>query len=242
MAGKMDVKQSDIDALMDMFGPEDLHPDLVHRIEERGNGHKVLHHPLIIEPMYMPQLHKRINLMYAQKTAALEEAIAARNWPSYVYLHERPYRFDALTTVIYTYLDGEIDAKGWDLIGGVWVDSENIYQNLEDWECLWDGTDLGDRKASMSKDEQKAFKALPPVIDVWRGFAHDEAMLGMSWTTDKERAIWFAKRFAADSTRKPMLASGRVKKKHVFAHFLGRNESEIVTLGEYVDGVTMEKL
>jgi hypothetical protein len=39
--------------------------------------------------------------------------------------------------------------------------------------------------------------ALPDVVTILRGFTHAEGARGLSWTLDRERAEWFARRFRA---------------------------------------------
>jgi hypothetical protein len=57
----------------------------------------------------------------------------------------------------------------------------------------------------------------------------------LSWTTDKEKAEWFARRFAIAT--QPLLVRGTVAKKDVMAVFLGREESEVVS-----ENVKIEKV
>lgn len=226
------ITDADIAALMDMFGEEDLHPDLVPYVDKGRTFGECLHHPLIIEVLYRPEMHKRYNKMYQLKRAEIAESISTENWAKFVFLHERPYRIDALIEVM-----SEHDVpqeKLWSLIGNVWTDSENIRQNLDEWREIWDGAERG-RNAVMNEAEIAALKALPNEITVYRGFAHKDADQGISWTTDRNRALWFAKRFEAGEGRTPMLATGRVNKIDVLAHFLGRNETEIVVMPESVE-------
>jgi hypothetical protein len=50
---------------------------------------------------------------------------------------------------------------------------------------------------------------------------------GVSWTLDRERAEWFANRWAR---RRPYLVEAEVLKLDVRAYFLDRNEAEIIVL------------
>ena len=52
-------------------------------------------------------------------------------------------------------------------------------------------------------------------------------MKGWSWTTDPDKAEWFARRFAVRG-KECFVAEGTVSKQYVIAYFTGRNESEIV--------------
>ena len=72
--------------------------------------------------------------------------------------------------------------------------------------------------------DQAFFDNLPNQIIVHRG-ASANFPPGISWTTDEAKAVFFARRFAGvDAT----VFSGTICKRHVWAVFTGRNESEIL--------------
>ncbi len=223
----MDFDES-VDELREWFAPEPLHPDLAARVIER-HGYTGIYHPLVHEPFHAPALNKHSNRMYQHKLEAVAKAIATGDWSSFIFLHERPYRLDALMTIVSEH--GVTDGTAvWPLISDVWADSENIFQNFTAWRELW-SLPLPQRELTMTDDERAALAALPDTIPVYRGVRHRKAVKGLSWTTDRAKAQWFAKRFSGGRSR---LASGVVKKSDVLAHLLGRNESEIVVLPEHV--------
>lgn len=76
----------------------------------------------------------------------------------------------------------------------------------------------------MTAKEKKKLKELPNELIVYRGLQHGAKVRALSWTLSKEVAIWFAKRF----DRKGTLYQGKIKKKDIFAYFIGRGEEEIV--------------
>ena len=57
---------------------------------------------------------------------------------------------------------------------------------------------------------------------------------GLSWTQDREQAIWFAKRFHAVHGERGKVIEGICKKADVLAYFAGRDEQEIVVDPEKV--------
>jgi hypothetical protein len=61
-------------------------------------------------------------------------------------------------------------------------------------------------------------------IVIYRGSQNNELGHGFSWSTDKEKALWFANRFS----RNGKLFTGEVLKKDIFAYILDRGESEII--------------
>ena len=52
---------------------------------------------------------------------------------------------------------------------------------------------------------------------------------GIAWTTEREKAVWFANRFAVlDRFGEPKLLTGVARKEDVLGYFTGRGESEVV--------------
>jgi hypothetical protein len=77
----------------------------------------------------------------------------------------------------------------------------------------------------MDERELARLEVLPDTVRVWRGTDRKMAIKGLSWTLDKERAIWFANRFH----RQGYLVHGVVDKADIRAVFLCRNEDEVVS-------------
>lgn len=205
----------------DMFREEELSPELVPYIMEGSFG-PYINHPLVQSIPHSPVMNRRANLMLAHKKEALEEALATGKWNSVVFLHERPFRLNALLE----HVPSDIPpSEYWPIVSSVWTDSENIWQNVDVWMDLW-AAPYHSPELIMDEDEMAAFNALPELITVYRG-TQKGLPLGLSWTTDRERAEWFANRFGRDD---PVVTEGTVNKGDVLAYFLGRGESEIVVL------------
>ena len=62
----------------------------------------------------------------------------------------------------------------------------------------------------------------------------------LSWTLDKERAVWFAKRFLFEGVG--YVHSARVNIKNVIGTYDGRNESEVVVRYKYLELITTEEV
>lgn len=190
-------------------------------VEEGGVFGRSLTHPLV----YMiPLINNGLaNLVYRDKVRAVEEAEANKDWARYIWLHERPYRFDAFTTIS-GYLD---DIEYWQWARSVWIDSENIFQHLEDWIEVFHGRDIKNRLLMMDNDEREKYELwLPDTIKVWRGCVLGLNEDGLSWTLDRKVADWFARRFT--HLGDGVVIEGEVKKADVAAYLSGRGESEIV--------------
>jgi hypothetical protein len=208
-----------------MSREEELHPDLIDYVVEEDRGQMVWH-PLIITPLPDPRRCAKINFDYAEKMKKVEEAIEAGDFNSYVFLHEKPYRLEALLR--YLELKEVSDAEYWRVLAEVWEDSESIWQDKDAWEDVWN-SERPDKHSAMTEEAREELAKLSDPITVYRGCpvseTHDEQ--GLSWTIDLEKARWFAKRFAHRGPGK--VIEGRVNKRDVHALLQGRDEQEIVS-------------
>lgn len=198
---------------------EDLHPDLVPRLVQASIG-RMIHHPILVEPFYDESLNAVYNERYRLKSEATAYALGELDWGSYIAIHERPYRLEALLRV--SLLISDVDH--WRAIGDVWTDSENIFENLGEWHRLW-GSKRPDRDRVMDEDERVALKVLPAVFEVWRGTGFPETV-GLSWTLNMGIAEDFARRAGG----RPCLLHGWVERRRVRALLLSRDEAEVVCL------------
>jgi hypothetical protein len=193
----------------------------------------MLRHPLMIDHYVSLDRVERVNDQYRHKKAAAAEASRNGNWLEYIFLHERPYRPRCLEDVL---PDVNNAALASELVAEVWIDSENVSQNQRVWRSVW--RMLPQPWATMTQDEQKEFAALPDRFSIFRGYALPRGTaLGLSWTLDRGRAEWFARRFAGEHH---FVAVGIVRKKDVLAFFSRRDEHEIVVFPKVVDIVERE--
>lgn len=79
------------------------------------------------------------------------------------------------------------------------------------------------KKYLMSEEEYQRYEELPEQITVYRGVSEGRKKLGLSWTTDYSKALWFANRFGNG-----YLLSANINKKHALAYLLSRGEKEVV--------------
>ena len=212
-----------------------LHPDLRECVIETSFG-EALKHPLLFAVPYHDLMAPIYNARLEYGRAAAKQALDERKWGSYIALHERAYRLDAILDIV----DDIPDADYWNLVGDFWTDSENIYQNFDEWLQLWEAETPG-RESAMDERERAALAAMPDVLTVHRGYQHEDSMMGLSWTLDHKRAIWFANR-----TRRPdepgYVVTAKVRKEDVLAYFMGREEEEIVALPESLFDATTQEL
>jgi hypothetical protein len=179
-----------------------------------------------------------INGQLKWKRSGLREAEAKRDWHTFIYLHERPFRIDALLTVI----DKIGINRAWHLVADVWGDTESASADWDAWDNLWsrafwpDGRRKSTSLRLMSASERRTFAALPDIVRAWRGCNDEDAVTGFSWTLDRSMAEWFAHRFAS-ADRPPILAELNIPKDFILAYFEGRNESEVVVHPSVFDAV-----
>jgi hypothetical protein len=114
------------------------------------------------------------------------------------------------------------------MVAQVWINSNNIYQNLAGWKRLW-SRKISNREMAMNENERSCLATMPNLIRVWRGMNSKKSVTGLAWTFNAERAEWFANQALRRGSKKSFVASGLVAKADVYAIFLGRGESEVVT-------------
>lgn len=207
--------------LMDLAAKqaEPLSPELEPWIEDGVFG-KMLRHPLVYQvPFYNAGL---ANETLAHKRARIAEAVHYGDWHRVVFLHERAYRLKALIDYcVGTYDDGVpiqlLHApEHWRLAADVWVDSENINQNLDLWRALIYNGDGGLWLGT--PEERAAFDALPDPIPAYRGGSAGD----WSWTTDRKIAKFFSNR------SKLPVREALIPKADCFGYLTRRGESELL--------------
>lgn len=152
----------------------------------------------------------------------IERIARAEKLEQYINAINKGNRFDFLN-FLHKY-NVITDQECADALHSIWTMQERFY-------------DCGMAKTKMIKFMKMAEKSLvlPDDIDklsddsmitIYRGVKENDYK-GLSWTTDKNTAIWFAKRFSYD-VDKCYVFTGQLKKNDIIAFFDSRNESEIV--------------
>lgn len=208
-----------------LFAPTELHPELAEYLTY-GQPFDMLRHPLVYGVPYSEQMNNYYNKQLEMKKTATAEALRDGDLSRYVFMHERPYRLDAFTEFVASRI--VTDKNYWEMLSSVWVDSENIWQHMEQWRMLL-GSFRPGKRFFMSKDERQALQQMPSRFPVYRGCVRGQNEDGLSWTLDRTRAVWFSKRLNHDGDA-PCVREKIVRKKDVFAYLNGRNEDEIIVL------------
>lgn len=200
---------------------EDLHKDLVEYLEE-GSMFPMLRHPLIFCVPYFEGMNAITNKRYVELKKRVKECLDNGKYDNYIWLHERPYRLQAFVEV----MDKLKDKEYWERLRSIWTDSENIYQNQSYWKIVL-SADKKNKESFMTDEDQKFFNDLPEELTVYRGCVEGLNEEGFSYTTEREEAEWFSKRF---SKRGGKVVERTIKKNEVFAYTNSRDENEIIII------------
>lgn len=206
-----------------------LHPDLLPYLSQGLFGIQ-LHHPLIIELwMHEDDWHiDRINQIYKHKQEAIKRYVEKKDWFGIIAIHERPYRLNAFINILENWSVN--DKRYWRILGEIWTDSENIWQNKKTWQFLLtdNNRNLNLRSLMMSKQERSILSSLPDELIIYRGCKKHNTN-GLSWTLSKDKATFFANRLK-NKKQISKVIKGTCMKSDVIAYFSCRNEEEIVIL------------
>lgn len=157
-----------------------------------------------------------INNIYEVRKEALSKALEEKDALRLCIVYERPWRMTGLMR------SHELvsSKKFWEAAKWVWIDSENVWQNVDQWKEVFK---LKDSHLFMSRTEQlklQAFFETKDKLTIWRGGDHD----GLSYTISEEKAHWFSKRFRGSGK----VYEKEVYREQVFAYTDDRNEQEII--------------
>jgi len=200
---------------------EPLHPDLVEHLFPDGEG-MVVHHPLIISHSFSPGFFGEVNRLYMVNKQDVIDAEAKRDWTNFMLLHERPYRFQTFRKI----RNRLSDAEYWEVLGNLYTDSETIHCNLRFLRPALTST-RPCRERIMNPQERRFLAKQGERLTIYRG-CRSGRKIGWSWTLDRRKAEWFARRFEEYVEGSPIVLIGEVDKNDVIAYFADRKEKEIV--------------
>lgn len=192
----------------------DLDPELRIFLDEFA-----LRHPLVFGIPYVKAMNGHYNKVLEIKSADVRQASLEKNWVSYLYLHERPYRLNAFLMI----MDRMTDPEYWDLLRHIWTDSENIWQNVRVWKRLLKSARPFSERF-MDEEERAALAALPEKVTIYRGYQKKLNRNGLSFTLDRAIAVKLGRRWlkTCDVWKRV------VKREQIFAYLKSRGEEEII--------------
>lgn len=188
-----------------------------------------VYHPFISNTMiYDRETQDFINLEEEENLAKYREKMSKKiDEADLTYLYmliNKPYR---LAFIKYTesYLSSEDLAK---FLADAWVSTENPNQDVN---CpipyLTRLFKRCDKRYLMTEEDYKVYDSLPNEFTIYRGVTPGHTPKGLSWTRNKDKAIWFASRFNTGS-KKGYLLTTVINKSDVLAYFNTRGEEEIL--------------
>lgn len=201
----------------------ELHPELKQRLFESFGGFPYISHPLVTG-IFLEGLAENYNQQLLSKRSYLQKCFDTKNWNQYVFTHERPYRLNAFVEIQKHLTDTEY----WKLLGRIWSDSENIWQEKSAWKRCLKSKRQG-REFFMSERDRNFLKSLPDELTIYRGYTKGCNRDGFSYTLSRDKAVWFSNRFQ-NKKLKAGLITRVVRKEDVFAYIDSRNEKEIIIL------------
>ena len=209
------------DALLELLKKkEELCPELQEYMVDGWDGRpkSSLKHPLVFSVLYDPVMNAMLNAQLQHKNEALKKARGSKDWHSFVFLHERPYRHEALMEI-----DLKLTVKEfWEMARFVWMDSENIWQFQIYWENVFVRPNS---HLMMTEGEKVALAAMTEMITIYRGYQPRKNKYGLSYTLHEP----FALRMATGYGKKGKVWTRQVKKADVVAYLNERgDEQEII--------------
>ncbi len=191
-----------------------------------SSAYGMFHHPWFIGKVYSLDHCAYIHHMMDQQQQILVQLHKRRRLREVVMAHAGPYRLQTLAD----YEHSMTDRVFWKTLADVWTDSENLWQDTRLIRRLLSNP-RPHREEMMTAEERQALKRMPDAITIYRGYSGRGTWRGWSWTIDKDKGEWFARRPPGpmqDSPSDPTLVEATVNKAHVIAYITERDESEIV--------------
>jgi len=225
--------------------------DLDFYIRDFSGGMRFIKHPLLNEMVFgeldqvIPEDFKRAILpkgldaktfgdAYVQKInfkkQELDKAIEQQNWDKVFMLVEKPFRLNWLEENIDLIKD---DKQYYNFLKDAYMMTEfpmNGFSNYRDLLDLFYARK--NSKLMLDKDELELLNSLPNEVKIWRGVKVDDVLdddnIGLSFTLNKDKAIWFAERFAQAGVSQAILIEAVVKRDDILSIFLNRDEEEVI--------------
>jgi hypothetical protein len=201
---------------------ERLLPGLQRYVECSDTFGPIFRHPLCVQVRFNMDRAAWINWTVPRREKELERLRRKGDWMGAISLYHVSFLLHGFIKDV-EHFD---DASYWNLLAHVWTSIESPWRDRRLLLAMFQSP-RPERNKLMNKSEHQALARLPESFPVYRGFLGRRAK-GLSWTTDRKRAIWFARRFAKIGIGDPRPLSGIAAKKDVLAYFARRKESEVV--------------
>jgi hypothetical protein len=217
--------------------------ELCSELKRSIDSNGMLMHPLVLSIVVHESLHQHFNEQLALKKMLRDQAFADCDWNTYVFLHERPFRMQALCDVLSLLNFSNADDAS--LILSIWADSESPHVNADIWRKIFKQLD---REAAMQAEDFARLQAMPEKFVVYRGvgsmtrkgvalYSAATIAKGLSWSLSRDIASWYATRF----TETGRVVEATVRRDHclLLSH---RGEEEIISIIRPTQFKTLEDI
>ena len=174
----------------------------------------------------------------------IKNAAEERAWMKVFMLLPKPYRLTWLQNNKHLFED---KVKYYEFLKDAWTQAEfpmQAYYSNE--EALIEFYHFDQPQLMMNEEERDLMENLPQQVTIYRGIRVvdelDEENLGLSYTLSREKAEWFAKRFANVRGAKAMLVEATIDKDDILSVFLERDEDEVLVNPDKVKIVEITEL
>ncbi|RTK97051.1 MAG: hypothetical protein EKK64_02315 [Neisseriaceae bacterium] len=207
---------------------EPLHEDLIPYLQNTSIG-LCLKHPLVFNLFHTDQMNAFCNEQYKQKKETIKNYLKEKEFSSFIWLHERPFRMSKFLEISDLIKDQK---QYWSLFSSIWIDCENIYQYKNLIKKIFKDKNI---KLMMTKEDEKLYKDLPDEVKIFRGHQKYNKM-GYSWSLSHFKAKWFSERFYTEElpivtegiVTEGIVTEGIINKKDILAVLKSRGEFEIL--------------
>lgn len=190
----------------------------------------VIQHPFFNSPIVIDEENGNILNILENKNEYLlaikemkNKIDKSKNYIQLLELITKPYKL-----VFFKYTNEYLNEKDFSkCLIDIWITDEYANQNTD---VSKDELIKFFKKASktfiMNKEEFNVFSTLNNNVTVYRGITdyNKDNIRALSWTLDKEKAIWFANRFLG----KGYIYKAKINKEDILAYCDQRNEKEII--------------
>lgn len=198
-----------------------------------------LRHPFVYQVPYFG-MADMANYMLETKNRMYADAIAEHKFMTAIMCYERPYRLNGFVDL----MDDMSDQEYWENLSFIWTDTENAWENIDQWKDLFN-QEIPNKHYIMSSKELDFLKKLPYELTIYRGCSYYNEF-GISWTLDFDKAVWFATRFEKKQDQQLVRSVGpdhdriwiygndrkviskQITKDQISAVFLERGEQEVI--------------
>lgn len=179
-------------------------------------------HPLL-EERCDPRQAAFTNWAISSKEEEVRRLVAENDWYSVMLMHTSTSQLDAFQK----YARHMDDKNYWRCLELAWTSQEQVWPKRKVFLAYFQSCRPG-REHLMSASERRTLLKMPNTFRIYRGFIGRKGA-GLSWTVDRSKAEWFARRFSVLAhLGVPWVLEGTVRKKDVLAYFNGRKEKEVV--------------